>query len=1773
MESGALGFHLLSPTSSNPNPNPDARHAPRKDLSTRRGKSLKIVGRGAKSRWSPPSGSNADKSVRSKSKARISPIAGSKPLVPAGERMPGDQDGIRNKKDADGEKPTITPDGGSAGREGRHFTVANVGNNGQIFLRPSVRPANQRYPQPPFVFPITPPGTAGLDPLAHSEGRGDEMSELHGSRFTPTPLTDSSSLEMARKRAYFDYKTGSTNRHRRAMSDSTIQDVSLAQEEEAGAFKVVISKPQDGTKAKTAEDVNPDPNTLLQISIPSWKLGTPRFTLRGTPIIRGSSYAPTEDMRSSNLSYFRNSPREQNALRPEALDSGKASPLTPPHVQLPSPGLLSPSTITSPKFPLLMRSTYLSTHLVIEPAMFDSLTFKPTCDDRSIVRYSPNTNAVTAATPPRLVAEITSPSFLDYELISDFFLTFRSYLETSDLLRMLIARLRWALSRDDEIGMVVKVRTFVAIRHWILNYFVDDFVVDYQLRVTFCNLLNDFAEELSADQPGGKVPLKILGELKKCWRRVCAQYWDGPEFESSLGPEIPIAPGGIAGHRDPSLDPSFWETDSEEPPQLSGVQLPDRDSQTDHSFYADVSRAGHLDSFFLGGDRPSTPEGRPNNLERQQTSPTSISSVDVVSCSFPTKGLRMGDPNSSLPLGAHPVDPSSIYTYADPIASTPRALTGKRVHPHTSHKRNNSLTDSLREHGTITEKVLYKNAEFLLTLPYAGSLVRGNLMPPGQAIVDMDAPDSGRASRMTTIFQPQQVATPKQKTAASAMSGQGMKKLLGSVRRALSTRGQGIIPTQGGFIDIAPLGPRGATTNRLPGTAIVPEATRPRANGVRQRLRIDILGAEVAEDFQKAVQEDAAEARAEDDPNGSSIVDVKYSAAHLDSSFELRPESDVAITPGSKSIVIVDGTMPEEDSVMTGAFLGVNPSVEAFAENMMANSSGNPTPPITPPGQEVRGNTPRRSSFTLARPLLDSAIASPPLPPFVPDMATLRSSRLSEDSDAHAHPSVDILHKSSNKPPLSYARQHKRQQSSRSYRSKGSTAHRRWASFQSGMAAQSTIRSFDATSYSGSLARSEIMPPPLRVIRRKPGGDLRGATNMADLDGLPLQRSRSVGSLTTYSESLRSSYLRSPMRGSSDFVDVVSSDYSQNRGEVFSLGAMAEPAPKPPISLFSTHSSKPVMPPSFEAEAQKLAQIPDDVDDDGGVESALLKLEGKYRRKVAKLSMEPLKIPTQDLENIRAGSTPTPKGEPVKKEKLKHRHQHVVKEDVPVISPIEDDDLPMGTDGQLQAPRHSEVSSFFSEDSRESYNSIPLLDRGLMDDGPSKPRARAWTNQSILEGPDTPEERDQPIIHSPLHPSYEFVTKTESMDKIEPGQTAPKPERGHSFLDVESDKDSELSSELSGEMIEEDEYIPSKPHPPRKDSSSPTRPVPHTIGETRHSLNDASSREITLIQALRMSPEAARVPQLHERQLWSQKPLPPTPDTTPTAAMYNNGFGSSSDPTGKVFRNGSKLADERKSSAHLPFILAFDSEVLAQQFTLIEKDALNEVDWKELIDMRWKNSTNDSRSWVDFLRNTDARGVEVVIARFNIMVKWAISEIVLTQNLEERARCIIKFLHIAAHCRRYRNFATMSQIVFALTSNEIARLSKTWAMIPPADQKTMVDLETLVSPTKNFYNLRAEMEGGGTANDPGCIPFVGIYTHDLLFNSQRPSEIASSPTTAPLVNFERCRIAASVVKTLLRLLEASTYYQFQPIEGITERCLWMGALSDDEIRSRSESLE
>jgi hypothetical protein len=233
------------------------------------------------------------------------------------------------------------------------------------------------------------------------------------------------------------------------------------------------------------------------------------------------------------------------------------------------------------------------------------------------------------------------------------------------------------------------------------------------------------------------------------------------------------------------------------------------------------------------------------------------------------------------------------------------------------------------------------------------------------------------------------------------------------------------------------------------------------------------------------------------------------------------------------------------------------------------------------------------------------------------------------------------------------------------------------------------------------------------------------------------------------------------------------------------------------------------------------------------------------------------------------------------------------------------------------------------------------------------------------------------------------------------------------------------------------------------------------------------------------------------RDVQSTKPLPPDPTT------FNQGLPTPGlSPTGKAdrFRTPSPphVANEKQlptpshtppAPPHLPFILAYDAEVLAQQFTIVEKDALDELDWRELIENRWKQSSPPMSDWVTYLRSDDAYGVDLIIARFNLVVKWVISEILLTDSVHERVRCIVQYIRVASAARRIRNFATMYQITVALLSADCTRLKKTWELVGRADVEALHDLERIVQPLKNFHNLRVEMETG--SGEEGCIPFIG----------------------------------------------------------------------------------
>lgn len=266
--------------------------------------------------------------------------------------------------------------------------------------------------------------------------------------------------------------------------------------------------------------------------------------------------------------------------------------------------------------------------------------------------------------------------------------------------------------------------------------------------------------------------------------------------------------------------------------------------------------------------------------------------------------------------------------------------------------------------------------------------------------------------------------------------------------------------------------------------------------------------------------------------------------------------------------------------------------------------------------------------------------------------------------------------------------------------------------------------------------------------------------------------------------------------------------------------------------------------------------------------------------------------------------------------------------------------------------------------------------------------------------------------------------------------------------------------------------------------------------------------------------------------------------------------------------------------SHVSFILSYGSRAIAEHFTIIERDMLQDIDWKELIELQWNKDLTPINSWLEIIVNEELynknKGVNLVIARFNLMVNWVISEILLTKSEEERIDIISRLIHVAYHSYEMQNYATLMQVILALTSEKVNMLKSAWQRLTPGDILTLKHLEQLTSPIKNFVNLRLCINQINPSK--GCLPFVGLYLLDLIFNAERPryakesdcektlgDSTLGSDSGDKLINFSRFRTAVHIVKLLLQSIEWLQNYDFDIDEELLRKCLYIKSLDESEM--------
>ncbi|KAF9906218.1 hypothetical protein EC991_000845 [Linnemannia zychae] len=261
---------------------------------------------------------------------------------------------------------------------------------------------------------------------------------------------------------------------------------------------------------------------------------------------------------------------------------------------------------------------------------------------------------------------------------------------------------------------------------------------------------------------------------------------------------------------------------------------------------------------------------------------------------------------------------------------------------------------------------------------------------------------------------------------------------------------------------------------------------------------------------------------------------------------------------------------------------------------------------------------------------------------------------------------------------------------------------------------------------------------------------------------------------------------------------------------------------------------------------------------------------------------------------------------------------------------------------------------------------------------------------------------------------------------------------------------------------------------------------------------------------------------------------------------------------------GPRLQLQSPPQDSISIVLQYSSELIAQQLCLIEREMLSKVQWYELVDAGWTKKSSAStpgpsskassaasshremsrrshRSSVassiqineaslatgevqesgagvglpdrDSVHNANARsegtvtptpragaplrtptmeqqqqqqqrakieedslGIKRLVDRFNLTCQWVTSEIVRTRDLNQRVKVVEKFIRIAHTCYNHSNFSSLIQLMLGLQSHNVSRLNQTWARVRAQEMRIMEDLVEYTSPFHNWKHLRDDMK-------------------------------------------------------------------------------------------------
>lgn len=169
--------------------------------------------------------------------------------------------------------------------------------------------------------------------------------------------------------------------------------------------------------------------------------------------------------------------------------------------------------------------------------------------------------------------------------------------------------------------------------------------------------------------------------------------------------------------------------------------------------------------------------------------------------------------------------------------------------------------------------------------------------------------------------------------------------------------------------------------------------------------------------------------------------------------------------------------------------------------------------------------------------------------------------------------------------------------------------------------------------------------------------------------------------------------------------------------------------------------------------------------------------------------------------------------------------------------------------------------------------------------------------------------------------------------------------------------------------------------------------------------------------------------------------------------------------------------------------MAVSAEDLAAQLTLIDLPIFKSIKREELTSLCRKDSPN----------------VVAMKRQFNQVSFWVVGQILIHNTPRSRAELISHFIKTAKRLNQLNNLHSSYAIISALSSSPIYRLEKTWHFVRKKYPKEKVQFDfmnELYSDNNNYELLRNHL----AICDLPCIPYLGVYSRDLIYISEAHPE-------------------------------------------------------------------